>query len=182
MQPNKANDQPVRLHIGGMEPQSGWKILDIKSGPAVDYVGDCRDLSQFSSNSVDEIYASHVLEHLDHASELQSTLRQMHRILVPGGVARISVPDFELLCRMFISPGLNMEQRYYLMRVVFGGQTDAFDYHKIGLSLEFLSHFLATAGFTNTRRVEEFGMFNDCSAIRVSGRLISLNVVTEKPL
>ena len=104
----------------------------------------------------------------------------MHRILVPGGIIRISVPDFELLCRMFISPSLNMEQRYYLMQVVFGGQIDAYDYHKIGLSFEFLSHFLTTAGFINTQRVEEFGIFNDCSAIRVGGRLISLNVVTKK--
>ena len=59
-------------------------------------------LGQFSDNSINEIYASHVFEHLSHANELPETLKETRRILKPGGILRVSVPDFELLCRMFV--------------------------------------------------------------------------------
>jgi SAM-dependent methyltransferase len=51
--------------------------------------------------SVDAVYHSHVLEHLDRpvAREfLQETLR----VLKPGGICRIVVPDFEFLCRAYV--------------------------------------------------------------------------------
>ena len=54
----------MKLNIGGEEKKEGWKILNIQKKEAVDYVGDVTDLSQFEDNSIDEIYASHVIEHV----------------------------------------------------------------------------------------------------------------------
>src|SRR4051812_82718 len=95
---------PLRLHIGGRIAKEGWKILNILPGPSVDYVGDCRDLSQFGENSVAEMYLSHVLEHLDYQKEVEATLLEFRRVLAPGGRVMIGVPDLDVLCHMMIAP------------------------------------------------------------------------------
>jgi len=174
-------DLPLRLNIGGTSPKEGWKILNIQPGPDVDFIGDCKSLGQFNDNSCQEIYASHVMEHLSYVDELQGALGEMYRILVPGGTCRISVPDFERLCRMFLHPSLSGEQRFFVMNMIFGGQQDPWDFHKVGLTWEFLSSYLKRAGFSTLDRVHEFGLFeNDCSSIRYGGQLISLNVEATK--
>ncbi len=170
------NNQPFCLNIGGTEPREGWKILNVQPGPDVDFIGSCTDLQQFSDNSVSQIYASHILEHLSYTGDLQQTLSEANRILIPNGSIKISVPDFEVLCRIFLHPSLNTQQRYHVMRMVFGGQEDEYDFHRVGLSWEFLQYFLGKAGFTDIQKIKEFGLFNDCSAIRIANTLISLNV------
>ena len=58
----------MKLHIGGKSKKEGWKILNIQNGENIDFVGDIKDLSQFEDESIEEIYASHVLEHVDQRS------------------------------------------------------------------------------------------------------------------
>jgi predicted SAM-dependent methyltransferase len=170
-------NEPLRLNIGGDTPRKGWKILNIQPGLNVDYTGDFRDLGQFPDDSVTEIYASHVLEHLGYVDELLDALKESRRILMKGGCLRLSVPDFERLCRMFLHPSLNPEQRFFVMNMIFGGQQDPYDFHKVGLTWEFMQSYLGRAGFSTWRRVEVFGLFeNDCSTIRFGGQLISLNI------
>lgn len=56
----------------------------------------------FSSNSVDVVYHSHLLEHLDR--EIARTfLSEVLRVLKPGGIQRIVVPDMEKVCRAYVS-------------------------------------------------------------------------------
>ena len=55
----------MKLHIGGKEKKEGWSILNIQKNNNIDFVGDISDLSQFEDNSIDEIYASHVVEHVN---------------------------------------------------------------------------------------------------------------------
>ena len=173
-------DSVLRLHVGGLEARHGWKILNVQPGPGVDYVGDCTDLSQFADASVDEIYASHVLEHLGFTGDLPRALSEFNRVLKQGGAARISVPDFEILCRMFLDPAHSMEQRLYIMAMTFGGQTDPHDFHYVGLTFEFLHDFLLKAGFSRIERVKEFGLFHDTSVFKYADTPISLNVIAYK--
>jgi predicted O-linked N-acetylglucosamine transferase (SPINDLY family)/predicted SAM-dependent methyltransferase len=170
----------LRLHVGGVQPRAGWKILNVQAGPGVDYVGDCVDLGRFADGSIEEVYASHVLEHLGYQSELPRTLKEFYRVLRPGGVARISVPDFERLCRLFLASEASVEDRFHVMRMVFGGQIDPYDLHRVGLTEEFLSHYLRVAGFSRVERVERFDLFDDASSLSVRGQLISLNVIAYK--
>lgn len=172
--------EPIRLHIGGREAKPGWRILNIEPGPAVDYVGDCVSLHQFADNAVDEIYASHVLEHLSFRDELPQALKEIRRVLKPGGVARISVPDFEILCTLFINPAFPADQRFPLMMMAFGGQEGPHDFHKVGLTWDFVAYFAREAGFERIRRVENFGLFDDSSTTRIVGFPISLNVEVYK--
>ena len=90
----------MKLHIGGTEKKEGWKILNIQKSNNVDYIGDIRDLSQFDDNSVSEVYASHVVEHVDQKN-IKNTLKGVFRILKENGKFYISVPDMEILCRIF---------------------------------------------------------------------------------
>jgi predicted SAM-dependent methyltransferase len=176
----KAPSGGVRLHIGGKEKREGWTILDAVPGPSVDYVGNCKDLSFLPNESCFEIYASHVFEHLGYNGELQSTLREVHRALKPGGMLRVSVPDLERLCKLFLHPSLDNAARFHVMRMMFGGRIDEFDVHFVGLTFEFLAAFLHEAGFRNIRRVPEFGLFRDTSTLHFAGVPISLNIEAQK--
>ena len=175
----------MKLHIGGREAKEGWKILDVDRRPEVDFVGSCVDLGQFPDNSIAELYASHVIEHLSFKGELQAALKEFHRVLEPGGKCRLAVPDFETLCQMFIRPDLKLQQRFEIMQVVFGGQNTPHDFHRVGLSFALLGVFLHDAGFVEIRRVSGFGLFHDSSEMAflhpaLSSTPISLNVEAAK--
>ena len=70
----------MKINIGGKEKKEGWKILNIQDGEYVDFLGDISNLSQFETGSVDEIYASHVVEHVDQ-KKINETLKGIHRVL-----------------------------------------------------------------------------------------------------
>jgi predicted SAM-dependent methyltransferase len=171
---------PLRLHVGGEVRKEGWTNLNVQPGPTVDIVGTCIRMTAIADASVTEIYASHVLEHLSYADELHQALAECHRVLVPGGRLMASVPDFALLCRLFLADGLTTQQRFEIMRLIFGGQMDPYDLHKVGLTHEFLDSYLRHAGFASVERVGDFGLFEDTSRLSVAGRPISLNVVARK--
>jgi predicted SAM-dependent methyltransferase len=171
----------IRLHIGGKEVREGWRIFNVVPAPDVDYIGHCSDLSVLGDGSCREVYASHVLEHLGYNGEIQRALQEIRRVLEPGGTVRISVPDLEVLCRLLLNPKLSMSERFHVMRMMYGGRADQHDVHYVGLTQDFLAAFLAGAAFTNIRRVPQFGIFQDTSALQYKGELISLNVEADKP-
>jgi predicted SAM-dependent methyltransferase len=172
----------LKLHIGGDIPHPDWKIFDIEMRPEVDYIGDAADLSQFEDESIDEIYASHVLEHFNYHlnNELILTLKEWHRVLKPNGKLMISVPDLSILCALYLTPELSVDDRFRLMRAIFGGQINQYDIHKVGFDEGILAVCIGNVGFSSYERVDEFGIFDDSSCIQVMGQLISLNVIVYK--
>ena len=170
-----------KLHIGGQVRSEGWEVLDANPGPAVDHVGNAGDLARFGDGTFEAVYASHVLEHFDYRDELVATLREWNRVLSPGGTLYVSVPDLAILASLFVVKGqFTIEERFHVMRMIFGGHVDKYDYHLAGLDADFLGTFLGQAGFVNLRRVMNFGMFEDTSAMLWKGIPISLNVIAEK--
>jgi SAM-dependent methyltransferase len=59
------------------------------------HVGSCTDLTAWSPNSLDVVLASNLLEHLLVADVL-STMREVARVLKPGGVFCVIQPNFAL--------------------------------------------------------------------------------------
>jgi len=169
----------MKLHIGGEAVKDGWKILNISKKPGVDFIGDISDLSMFENDSASDVYASHVFEHVIQAKVLD-TLKEIRRILKPGGKFYVSVPDLDILCHTFINPMASTEIKFHVMRMMFGGQVDDHDFHFFGWNQVFLIDFLSQAGFTTANRVDSFGLFSDTSDYKPYGIPISLNVVATK--
>ena len=171
-----------KLHIGGTEAHTGWEVLDVRAGPHVDHVGNALDLSCFGEGSFAEVYASHVLEHFDYVDELPRVLAEWFRVLAPGGVLRLSVPDIDILAHLLLQRHvLDVNQRFQVMRMIFGGQTHAHDHHRVGLNQDFMAAYLQRAGFVNLQRVGRHGLFADTSETVVLGTPISLNLNAHKP-
>jgi predicted SAM-dependent methyltransferase len=169
----------MKLHIGGEAVKDGWAILNISQKPGVDFIGDISDLSMFENDSASDVYASHVLEHVKQVKVLD-TLKEIRRILKPGGKFYVSVPDLDILCHTFINPIASPEMKFHVMRMMFGGQIDDYDFHFFGWNQVFLFDFLGQAGFCDASRVESFGLFNDTSDYKPYGFPISLNVIAIK--
>ena len=84
----------MKLNLGsGSRPLAGFINVDISSDmPNVDVVHDLNVIPwPFEENSADEVVMSHCLEHLE---DRNLAMRELHRILKPEGVARITVPHF----------------------------------------------------------------------------------------
>jgi len=172
-----------KLHIGGHIAASGWEVLDANPGPVVDHVGNAADLSNFADNTFSEIYASHVVEHFDYKNEILSALKEWRRVMLPGGVLYVSVPDLDVLSRLFLNrETLTRTDRFWVMRMIFGGHLDQYDYHRVGLNDELLADVLGVAGFTDVVKVADFGLFQDDSALKFKGVSISLNMRCCKPI
>lgn len=172
----------MKLHLGGKHPHPDWKILDIEPRPEVDFVGDAADLSQFADDSIEMIYASHILEHFHYYLnyELPFVLAEWHRVLIPEGKLLISVPDLYTLSWLYCRPNLSPADRFNIMRIMFGGQTNEYDVHKAGFDADILATYLTEAGFREIQTSDEFNLFPDCSGTRLFGHLISLNMVATK--
>tara|TARA_B100001559_G_C16332184_1_gene543962 strand:+ start:174 stop:683 length:510 start_codon:yes stop_codon:yes gene_type:complete len=169
----------MKLHIGGKEKKEGWKILNIQKFEGVDFLGDISDLSQFEDNSIEEVYASHVIEHVPQ-KKVNETLKGVYRILSENGKFYISVPDMDVLCKIFIDSKAPPEVKFHIMRMMFGGQVDEFDFHYFGWNFEFMRDFLTKAGFKRIEKVKSFSLFNDTSDYAPYGPPISLNVIAYK--
>ena len=171
-----------KLHIGGKIKSHGWEVLNVAPGLDVDHVCNANNLSKFADNTFAEIYASHVIEHFDYKDELKDTLIEWKRVLVPGGRIYISVPDLDVLAELLLLKNkLTVEERFFVMRMMFGGHVDEYDYHLVGLNEEFLANLLRSTGYVNIKRVKGFGLFEDTSSMVFKGVLISLNMIAEKP-
>ena len=83
----------MKLNLGAGEyVREGYVNVDWQAGEGVDVVHDLNSFPYpFETGSVEEVSAYHVLEHLDRPFFV---MRELHRILRPGGVAHIKVPHF----------------------------------------------------------------------------------------
>ena len=169
----------MKLHIGGKQAKEGWKILNIQKNDNVDFVGDINDLNQFKTESIDEIYASHVLEHVGQP-KVNNTLQGVYRVLKKKGKFYVSVPDMDILAHAFVSPLASAENKFAIMRIMFGGQVDEYDFHYFGWNFQFLRDFLKKVGFSEFKKVDSFGLFEDNSNYKIYGFPVSLNLIVTK--
>lgn len=81
-----------KLHLGcGREIWEGWVNLDLAPLKGVDVVWNIEKTPwPFQDNEFDLVYAKDILEHVEYVS----AMREIHRILKPGGRLQASVPHF----------------------------------------------------------------------------------------
>ena len=79
------------LHIGGKQVKEGWELLNAMELEGVDHLMNANDLSIFDDNTFSEIYASHILEHLNN---FHNSITELYRILKPNGILIVYAPFF----------------------------------------------------------------------------------------
>ncbi len=84
-----------RLNWGcGHSGVPGWINADLKDGPGIEISGDIRDGLPLESDSMDYVVTIHALPEI-HYAELVDVLRELRRVLKPGGTLRIAVPNVD---------------------------------------------------------------------------------------
>lgn len=88
-------DTLPKLNLGcGEVHYPGWLNIDIE--PGADIVIDITRGLPWDDGAVGYIYNEHLLEHLPPEQGVE-LLRECHRVLAPGGVLRVAMPDLDYL-------------------------------------------------------------------------------------
>lgn len=176
----------MKLHLGCFNKKiHGFTNVDIREDVNPDVVDDIFKLEKFQKNSVDLIYACHVLEHLKR-KELLPALTRWYDVLKPNGIVRIAVPDMEaVFAHYFYHRKLSD-----LYSALGGSQRHDYDYHYSHFDFLTLHQWLMMAGFHDVKRYNrwetEHAYVDDYSAAYVphldfiNGKLMSLNVEATK--
>lgn len=90
------------LNIGcGCRYNSSWVNIDINPVDK-DVIGyDINKRIPFTDNSFDVVYHSHLIEHIP-KKRAESFIKDCVRIVRPGGIMRVVVPDLEQIARMYL--------------------------------------------------------------------------------
>jgi predicted SAM-dependent methyltransferase len=177
----------MKLHLGcGKRFIPGFMHIDAVEYPHVDHVSTIDNLGYIASDSVDLIYTCHVLEHF-RRKDVSRVLSEWLRVLKPGGVMRISVPDFSKLCDLY-QKNRDINQ---VIGPIFGRQDYLYNIHYNVFDEQSLGALLVESGYVSPQRYNwqdtEHANIDDYSQAYVphmdkdNGMLISLNVEARKP-
>jgi predicted SAM-dependent methyltransferase len=176
----------IKLNLGCYNRKMhGFINVDILPEFEPDVIDDVSKLNKFKSNSVDLIYASHLLEHFPRRQTL-NVLKRWYDVLKKDGVLRISVPDFEKIVRYYIYTK-DLEQVHGLLHAA---QANEFDIHYISFDETYLKKCLETVGFKSIKPYDfnktEHRFMDDHSQAflphmdKVNGMQMSLNLEATK--
>ena len=136
----------MKLHLGsGSRYLKGYLHVDIADYEHIDIKSSVDKLNTIDDDTVDEIYASHVLEYFDR-NEVESVLNEWKRVLKKDGVLRIAVPNFETLIEVY----QETDEIEKILGPLYGkwNLTDgSFIYHKTVYDKKSLTELLERIGF-----------------------------------
>jgi len=175
-----------RLNVGcgAAGCAAGWINHDGRRLPNVDLVCHLARLPKYiPAGSMDEVFMSHVLEHLE-KQEVGQLLQELYATLRPGGLLWLSVPDVPKIARLLALPERSKGEYERLVGPLVGGGANRYDYHRCAFSLPYLRLLLEETGFTDLRcwRSPPKGIRELPGDFRssVDGDLISLNVLATR--
>lgn len=179
----------MKLHLGcGSKYIDGFYHIDALPYEHIDHVGPVDRLPQIDSDTVDLIYACHVLEHFGR-NEYLHVLEEWFRVLRSGGILRLAVPDFGAVAKLYAN-GRLAGGIQDVTGLCVGGQRDQYDFHKMIFDEELLTRVLREIGFSQVRRWDwrttEHASLDDYSQSylphmdKEHGTLMSLNLEAVK--
>jgi tetratricopeptide (TPR) repeat protein len=145
--------------------------LDIDPDVGPDIVASITDMAAIADGSVDAVYSSHNIEHL-YPHEVPAALREMRRVLKPGGFLFVTLPDLQDVARRVAEDRLD-EPLYVSpmgpiapLDILYGHRPslaagNTFMAHRTGFTRGTLARALIEAGFTTAivqRAVSAFGL------------------------
>lgn len=130
--------------------------LDAVDHPTVDIVSSMEDLPMIPNNSIDCVYSSHSLEHIEF-HKVPNCLKEWFRVLKPNGEIRAIVPNLKIPAKMILENKLH-EKIYdsdagpiIALDMIYGHrglvQTDPWMSHKTGFTKEFAEVLLTQLGY-----------------------------------
>jgi predicted SAM-dependent methyltransferase len=159
----------VKLNLGSGNARGleGYVDIDKRKGTEV------YPLSEYGDGTVEEVRASHILEHFSR-SDVPSVLKEWVRVLQPGGVIKIAVPDFDWIAKKHIEdPEFDCTEGF-----VYGGPDNEFDFHKSLFTESKLRKLMADVGLVNIERWRS--EIPDCAAYQVSLNLKGVKLCQRK--
>jgi len=78
-----------------------WTNIDFVSDDSLVIAHNLLDGIPFKNESFDLVYHSHVLEHFK-KNDAYLFLKECHRVLKPGGIMRIAIPDLEKIAKSYL--------------------------------------------------------------------------------
>jgi predicted SAM-dependent methyltransferase len=174
----------LKLHIGcGDHVLESW--INIDRHPA-QLAMDVRWGLPFRDGCVAFAFLSHALEHFYYPKEALRLLKDIKRVLQPGGVLRVIVPDIEKCLRAYVEndAGFFTNRRRtwtwwpeYATRLEqilpYAGAGSWFgsEGHKFGYDYETLRHLLLSAGFLKVERSEYMKSRHEALRIDTASRV-----------
>ena len=152
------NSQIKRLNWGcGKWPEPGWINSDQKQGPGIDITCDIRGGLPLETASIDYAVSIHGLPEVPYPDVIP-VLQELRRILKPGGVLRLSLPDLEKAIRAY----LDNDRNYFLIPdeevKSTGGklivQLIWYGYSRTLFTFDFIEELLLKAGFMQVVRCQ----------------------------
>jgi predicted SAM-dependent methyltransferase len=136
-------DGKLYVNLGaGANTSSEFVNIDTRPMPHTHYIHEVEKLPMLASNSVDLLYASHLLEHVPR-NDVQAALTEWYRVLKPGGILRFGVPHFDGLVEVYERSGRNVNTIVNQLM----GQDAPYDDHHTIWNMAFAQEILLNAGF-----------------------------------
>lgn len=163
----------MKLDIGcGEKPTEGYTGVDKIFGP-VKWDAEKEPLP-FEDNSIEEIRASHFLEHVSYRATV-AVLMEFLRVLRPGDTIRpggellIEVPDLKWCISQWEACDPNMYITWPFM-CIFGGQQHEGDAHKSGFTRLGLMNLVKQSGLVVKDTKIEWCQQHSCAEITLRAR------------
>jgi predicted SAM-dependent methyltransferase len=147
----------LEIGAGAKMGQGQWLTMDMN--PNCDLVWDINKGLPFPDESVHNIYSSHVFEHFSF-KDGQRLLEECKRILLPGGIFSICVPDAKIFISLYLNDE-NFDKDKYLSYKPADNGTSKIDlvnyiaymdgHHKYMFDKENIISILKNKGFKNVK-------------------------------
>jgi len=142
------NDFPDKLNLGcGHDKSENYLNVDLNASHEPDLLCDVTDLGVLPDSHYSYILANDILEHIPRNKCLY-TLKEWNRVLQPGGILEVQVPNIVGLLKLFTDPlRQNITAQEELSRCLYGSQNYNGDYHYNGFTDITIEHNLQQSGF-----------------------------------
>lgn len=145
--------------LGPAFPPEEWEEIRLDIDPAVgpDILASMTDMPEVPDASFEAVWSSHNLEHLQ-AHEVPKALREFLRVLRPGGVLMLAVPDLQAVAA-HVAEGRLDTMLYQsdagavsALDIIYGfgpalAAGNHFMAHRTGFTAGMIGHALQSAGF-----------------------------------